>query len=136
MPIATFQRLVRVAQKAYPSLRVGLLLDEDFDFDPLRGFAYCTDDQPDGSLLVGICPKLLTAPPSRKTGVLMHELGHAVLLYLGVLHHTERDADRVAERLFGVKLYYDMDDVQTVGYGVRPRPAYLDDQQGRTRCTE
>ena len=132
MPIATFQRLVKVAQKAYPSLRVGLVLDEDFNWDPIRGYGYCTEDA-DGAVMVGINPKLLPATPTRKLGVLMHELGHAVLWYLGVDRHTERDADLAAERLFGTKLYYDVDDVQTTSYGVRPRPAYLDDSQGCTR---
>jgi hypothetical protein len=52
------------------------------------------------------------------------------------MEHTERDADEVAEELFGSPLFYDDEDVQTTDQsapGARhPRPAYLDGPDGRT----
>lgn len=62
----------------------------------------------------------------RQVGVLSHELGHIALLFRGNEDHTERDADAEAERLFGKRINYDIEDVQTVGRGVHPRPKRLD----------
>ena len=58
-------------------------------------------------------------------GVVLHELGHAILMLEGLDSHTERDADITAERVFGKKIRYDPTDwIQTTGAGV-VRPARL-----------
>ena len=82
--------------------------------------------------MIGIAPRMLYASHARIRGVLAHEFGHVALLAEGHEEHTERDADRLAERVFGVQISYDEDDIQTTGPGMRPRPAYLDDANGRT----
>jgi hypothetical protein len=65
-------------------------------------------------------------PQGRIEGVLMHEIGHALLFAAGVKDHTEREADEMAEAVFGRFVAYDEDDlVQTTGEGLRPRPEYL-----------
>jgi len=75
---------------------------------------------------VYVRPKLAAQPPERIDAVLMHELGHVILIRHGYDEHTERDCDECAEGAFGVEISYDADDVQTLGPGVRPRPAHLD----------
>lgn len=75
---------------------------------------------------VYVRPKLAAQPPERIDAVLMHELGHVILIQHGYEDHTERDCDECAEGAFGVEISYDADDVQTLGPGVRPRPAHLD----------
>lgn len=100
-----------------------------------RAYAYCT---PAGTgYLIGVAPKMDEANLGRVRGVLCHEFGHAVLLHMGDEDHTERDADACAEYVFGVRIYYDGQDVQTCDPRARgarhPRPRYLDDEDGFTR---
>jgi hypothetical protein len=56
----------------------------------------------------------------------MHELAHAVLSQAGEEDHSEQDADDLAEELFGHRISYDKDDVQTLGKGRYPRPDWLE----------
>lgn len=85
-----------------------------------RAFA-ATDGQ-----TVYVRPSLAEQKVERIDGVLMHELGHVILMQHGYDDHTERECDACAEGAFGVAICYDADDVQTTGLGVRPRPAHLD----------
>lgn len=62
----------------------------------------------------------------RQRGILMHELAHASLLQHGNDTHTEREADALAEKLWGHTIFYDEDGVQTTGHGVSPRPREYD----------
>ncbi len=125
-----FVRFLIRAQAQYPSLQVVCLLDREAD-NGFRGFAFC-EEADDGSYEIHVAPKLTFSSVHRMEGLIAHEFGHAILLHIGVDDHTERDADRMAEQTFGVKISYDTEDVQTTAYGVRPRPAYLDDERGRT----
>lgn len=75
---------------------------------------------------VFVRPKLAEQSPERIDGVLMHEIGHVILIQSGCEEHTERECDACAEGAFGVAICYDEDDVQTTGFGARPRPAHLD----------
>ena len=93
------------------------------EFREARAHAYCIRGRHD--LCIVYAPKLATSSPQRILGVLGHEYGHAVLMTEGLDHHTERDADKVAEDLFGFDVNYDTDLVQTTGVGTRPRPAHL-----------
>jgi hypothetical protein len=79
----------------------------------------------DGRIRIVVAPKFLDAPRHRQEALIAHELGHATLMLLNRMQHTERDADTVAEALFGVRISYDAEDVQTTGRGTRPRPNHL-----------
>ena len=125
-----FVRFSILSRAKYPTLQVVCFLDREADSGP-RGFAFC-EECDDGSYEIHVAPKLMHSSVHRMEGLIAHEYGHAILLHIGVDDHTERDADRMAEQTFGVKISYDAEDVQTTAYGVRPRPAYLDDERGRT----
>ncbi len=139
---ACFDALLSLVQEQYPSLSCTIEVDESAGERGgeacARAYAFC-EDLDDGSFRIAVAHKMNDAEDSRVEGLLRHELAHAVLLHGGDLEHTERDADEVAEALFGSPLYYDEDDVQTTDPSApgarRPRPAYLDDENGRTRDT-
>jgi predicted SprT family Zn-dependent metalloprotease len=90
------------------------------EFPHARNFAYCSDD-----LVIVVAPKMVKSADHRIEGVLAHELGHAINFYLGNLRHSERDADDMAERIFGTTIFYDRDTVQSTEHGVSPRPSFL-----------
>lgn len=142
---ACFDALLAIVQEQYPSLRCTIEVDESAGerggHACARAYAFC-EDLEDGAFRIAIAGKLNDpnlADDSRVEGLLRHELAHAVLLHTGDTEHTERDADDVAEALFGSPLFYDADDVQTTDPSApgarRPRPAYLDDENGRTLDT-
>jgi len=74
---------------------------------------------------VYIAPKVLSFDRDRQCGVLMHELAHVALLQAGQDDHTEREADALAESLWGTQINYDDDDIQTIGPGTHTRPERL-----------
>lgn len=117
---------------AFPGVEVGLCVDDAVGRRSPRACAYCQELGDNRRYMIGVAPKMLSASYARIQAVLAHELGHVVLLAEGNEHHTERDADRVAEQMFGLRICYDDEDIQTTGPGVRPRPSYLDDENGRT----
>jgi predicted SprT family Zn-dependent metalloprotease len=59
-------------------------------------------------------------------GILMHEMAHAILMQMGDHEHSEREADETAEEVFGKRISYDREDVQTTGTGIHPRPLHLE----------
>lgn len=134
-----FDALLSVVQEQYPSLRCHIEVDdsagEHGGKSCTRAYAFC-EDLEDGSFRISVAGKLNDAEDSRVEGLLQHELAHSVLLHTGDMAHTERDADEVAAALFGMPLYYDEDDVQTTDPSApgarKPRPSYLDDENGRT----
>lgn len=136
---ACFDALLSSVQEQYPSLSCTLRVDSKAGQRDgqacARAYAFC-EDLDDGSFRIAIAAKMNDADDSRVEGLLRHELAHAVLLHGGDMEHTERDADEVAEELFGSPLFYDDEDVQTTDQSApgarRPRPAYLDDASGRT----
>ena len=95
------------------------------EFPKPRDFAYCHTVPESGTWLIGVAPKLSEQSLERIQALLMHEIAHAVLLDEGAADHTERDADEMAEALFGTQLSYDREDVQTTGHGTHPRPEHL-----------
>ena len=121
---AIFARLLRQAQRSLPSLRVDLREGAAHDFPAARNYAYCSHSR--GRITIVVAPRMAQATRPRIEGVLMHELGHAVFFAGGELQHAEREADKLAERLFSRMIRYDAAlDVQTTGRGNRPRPAHL-----------
>ena len=136
---AAFDALLSSVQEQYPSLSCTLDVDAKAGQRDgqacARAYAFC-EDLDDGSFRIAVAAKMNDADDSRVEGLLRHELAHAVLLHGGDMEHTERDADEVAEELFGSPLFYDDEDVQTTDQSApgarRPRPPYLDGADGRT----
>ena len=123
---ARFRRFRSVLSSYHGVSRaIALRTGRSAEFPKRRNYAYCRLD-PDGSITIVVAPKIHHAPRPRVDGLLAHEFGHAALFIAGRLHHSEREADAAAEALFGVRIGYDADEVQTTAGGVRPRPAHLD----------
>ncbi len=118
-----FNRLVDIAPDGAFRYPVALYVDEKTALAGRTEARACAASTKEA---VYIAPKLLTASRGRQIGVLMHELGHVAFLQRGNEDHTEREADKKAEELWGAKISYDDEDVQTIESGTRPRPAHLD----------
>jgi len=122
----TFATLHAVAcERLGDDFYCNIALGDAEEFPAARNMAYTTRDQR-GDILVVVAPKLVVCGDvDRIEGVLRHEFGHAALWHLDRPKHSERDADAVAEDLFGAPIYYDREDVQTLAKGTRPRPSHL-----------
>jgi len=124
--LSCFLRLhARASELAGPHFEVTLAEGEPHEFPALRNMAYCHRDDGSGELTVVVAPRLVTGNLDRIEGVLRHEFGHALLFFWGYPQHGERDADSLAENVFGDPVYYDRETVQTIRGGTRPRPAHL-----------
>lgn len=111
----------RLGDEFYVDLRLG----DPEEFPARRNMAYTLKDRR-GDLCVVVAPKLVMVDNlPRVEGVLRHEFGHAALWYLGSMNHSERDADHMGEQLFGDRICYDAEDVQTILPGKYPRPNHL-----------
>jgi hypothetical protein len=105
--------------------RTQLVVGRPSEFPEARDRAYCEGPLQPGHLFrIVVSPRLACESMERVHGVLRHELAHAALSSRGKVAHTEREADREAERLFGARINYD-NDIQTIGAGVSPRPEHL-----------
>lgn len=123
--LLSFRRLHAVsARAAGRSFEVALQEGEPWEFPEARNMAYCSQDDNTGDMKIVVAPKLVRANSDRIEGVLRHEFGHALLLFSGH-KHGERDADLLAEKVFGDPIFYDRIAVQTLRGGIRPRPASL-----------
>lgn len=99
-------------------------------FPTARSFGYCTspDNPRREPPVITVAPDFAKQDVDRQEAILRHELAHAVAIVLDVPEHSEVDADRLAQRLFGSRIYYDSDDVQTIRKTHQPtRPAHLPD---------
>lgn len=85
-----------------------------------RAYAACDGEN------IYVAHKIYDADYNRYAALLMHELAHAVLIQSGEEDHSEQDADDLAEELFGHRISYDKDDVQTLSKGRYPRPKHLE----------
>lgn len=108
---------------AFPGFAASLRVGKHSEFPQARAFAYCLVNGPPFTIVVR--PDFGRQGRARQAGLLSHELGHAVLIYLGYPKHSERDADEAARLLFGKRVRYDKIDVQTWGPGKKLRPAHL-----------
>lgn len=108
-----------------PKFRARLKEGKAAEFPERRNMAYCMMRKDTPELLIVVAPKMNNAPLDNIEGVLAHEFGHAVLFHSGQLDHTEREADQAAEALFGAKIHYDRNLIQSTIRGVTPRPAHL-----------
>ena len=124
--MALFEKRRQHAVSVQPGLQVSAQIGDCSDFPKPRDYAYSAWDGEQA--LIVFAPKVLKANKSRQDALIRHELGHALLQSAG-LDHSERECDAVAERVFGDKIYYDSDDVQTLNPKARgarrPRPSYL-----------
>lgn len=125
-----FGPLYTRVQRQFPGISICYKITYAADSGP-RSFAYCQQED-DESFTICVAPKLTQQARHRIEGLFAHEIGHAILMHLGDFEHTERDADHAAEQAFGFRIFYDEDDVQSTRYGTRPRPPYLDDENGFT----
>jgi hypothetical protein len=132
---AEFRAIRAKAAKTVPALMATKLVLDASVHDSARHFAM-TKKLKGGGCTVHVAPELALEPKSVRVGVLRHEMAHcAVSLGHGTklggklrsqsYDAKERRTDRVAEKLFGGKIYYDKRGVETTSRGTRPRPAGL-----------
>lgn len=122
-------------EEGFPTLHYTGLRPNYRVHDSERHFAM-TGRKRDG-VWVEVAPVLGTLPISKVRGVIRHELGHAAILHgyqpmvkgrtakLDEYDRREAQADRVAEKLSGAKIFYDEKNIEVSGpgaRGTRPRP--------------
>lgn len=140
-----FRRLRDSGETVFPRLAdVGLRVarragEEHGVYCQGRARAYCSYTDP---VEVTVAPCLEQEEDARIEGILRHELAHAIdALYsrkqiaarLGVAardlpspdEEAERLADVIAEILWGKPILYDEDEIQSIEFGVTPRPRHL-----------
>jgi hypothetical protein len=126
--VTAFTHIRKQATKVLPALaKVGLAVDSSIHDSP-RHYAMTTATR--SSATIYVAPEMAKLPKAQLDGVLMHEFGHAAVEMTGghgsgSYDAKENKADRMAERLFGVKISYTSKGVETTGRGTRPRPAGL-----------
>lgn len=103
----------------------GIVLNVSLEIDYAGSYPKPRDFAQTSGIKIYFSPKILEADESRFRGLLYHEIGHVLLMQAGDYTHSERRADQIAELCFGVPIYYDIEGVQTISGGVRPRPSHL-----------
>jgi hypothetical protein len=122
-PNELFDDLVEHVKQIYPTFRCKLVVNNEKALagrTEKRAYAACSGTQ------IYVATKIYDAPMPRVEGILMHEMAHAILMQMGDYDHSERAADEMAEEVFGQRINYDKEDVQTTGKGTHPRPAHLE----------
>lgn len=140
---ALLRRRWAETQAALHPLMVGASLSFEVGdyphFHTSRGHAVTFGSEGCLHCTIRVAEKLIKAPKHRFDGVLRHELGHVVDIVVpaskldawaasrGRVLSTgiERRADDIAELIWGEKLRYDSDLVQSTKHGVYPRPVHL-----------
>ena len=133
--VDVFDRLVGQAEAAHGLLDVELVLWNAAAFPKKRNYAFCSSPAHGGQFgawpgccAICVAPKILKAEMPRVLGLLMHELGHAIDFQKTPQHPnhgSERRADQLAEGIWGIRIRYDGDTVQSTCCGVYPRPPEL-----------
>jgi hypothetical protein len=93
------------------------------EFPQPRDYAYTTII--DDNIIVVFAPKMLRATPDRIQAIMRHEMSHALHMFQNNHDHSEQQTDDLAEQIWGDRIYYDDEDLQTLEYGKYPRPSYL-----------
>ena len=91
---------------------------EIIDFPESRDFAFA--DINDEPYLITVSPRLKLQKPTRIIAIMRHELGHCLLSENP--DHSEQEADDIVETLFGHRIYYDNENIQTIIPANWPRP--------------
>lgn len=118
-----FLLLLRDVQQFLGELPVRLAVGHSRSFPRDRDFAYACQGH-DETIYTVVAPDFARQSRDRIEAVLRHEFGHVVQIARG-FGFAEREADRIAESLWGDIIYYDAEDVQTLIPGVTPRPPHL-----------
>lgn len=131
--VKLFKKYVSVFSKQYPRVALlGLKVDPSIH-DTERHFAMTGFMPGDRAPTVRIAPELAFEPVTVQRGIIIHEIAHSVrqLRYLPSpkgYDENERATDKLAEKVTGLKIYYDSRGVEVAGRGAkgkRPRPAGL-----------
>lgn len=108
-----------------------------FYMEPSNAVHFHTDGQ---TGLILVAPRMLEATKDRAEAIMRHEFGHAMDLQATKVPQVcerlsvdplsfkvggERRADALAETLWGCPIRYDSCTVQSLKYGVTPRPTFL-----------
>jgi len=131
-----FDRLHRDVCRKVGDIDVTLMVGREVEFPLVRNYAYCADTSP---IRIVVAPKIVGDSEDRIEAVLRHEFGHAVDFAAGPREITalagrlkypmpttpERRADEIAYLVWGDRIRYDTDTVQSLCRGVTPRPSYL-----------
>lgn len=131
-----FDRLHDDVCRRFGDVPVELMIGREIEFPLVRNYAYCSDTSP---IRIVVAPKILNDSKDRIEAVLRHEFGHAIDFAAGEKAITalaakmrypmpttpERRADEIAYLVWGDRIRYDGDTVQSLCRGVTPRPAYL-----------
>ena len=129
------ERRVEEAQNLVGEFPFVLAVVDASLFPAQRDYAFCHYDKRKG-ITIGVAPKFFYARPVQQDALLRHELGHAIDFLVPpatldnyarsqgrVLSSTpERRADDIAELVWGDKIRYDYNLIQTLNTGVYPRP--------------
>lgn len=99
-----------------------LYLTSDIYFPNKRDLAFTTEEK---YPQIFVSSKLKNCSWKQIDAILMHELSHAILISKKQ-KHSERKTDINAEKMFKTKIYYDINDVQTLRKTNKTkRPKYL-----------
>jgi hypothetical protein len=119
-PVADLFLVIRdTAGQYHPDLQsVGLAVDSSIH-DSARHFAVTSLDLHFHDALIKVAPELAEQPFDVIEGILMHEFGHVAAEWLLTgdevaidYDDRERQADAVAEEIFGVEIWYDSLDIE------------------------
>ena len=114
------KELVHSPQKLVVNVREGL----EKEFPNSRDYAYTYIDD-DGNYIIVFSQKMYQSDLARIRAIMRHEVAHAFHFLTGHHEHTEQETDDLAEQIWGDRIYYDDDDIQTLNHGQYPRPTYL-----------
>jgi len=141
-----FERRLSEVRQACGPMTICLIEAPASMFPTMRSYAFFSVHcepmvkAPSGTSVIAFSPKFRHSERDRIEAVLLHEFGHAMDFLAhrcpplpldraddpAVLRQgSERRADALAEGLWGVKIKYDNDTVQSLCCGVRPRPSAL-----------
>lgn len=144
--VSLFERRLNEVRQACGPMTICLMEGGSDLFPRHRSYAFFSVScrpylvAPPGTSVIAFADKYKSAPRDRIEAVLMHEFGHAMDFLASqcpklpgdrahdpAVHRqgSERRADALAEGLWGVKIKYDEDTVQSLCCGVRPRPSAL-----------
>lgn len=144
--IQLFERRLTEVRQACGPMTICLMEAGNDLFPRIRSYAFFSVDcrpyliAPPGTSVIAFAEKYKTAHRDRIEAILMHEFGHAMDFLASKMpdmpkdrsadpniyrQGSERRADALAEGLWGVKIKYDDDTVQSLCCGVRPRPSAL-----------
>ena len=97
-------------------------LENEFPKDRDYAYTYINDD---GEYTIVFSKKMYRARIPTIKAIMRHEMAHALHFLNGHDEHSEQDTDDLAEKVWGDRIYYDDEDIQTLEYGKYPRPRHL-----------